>query len=111
MNYDEMTTSELKRFGHSLLEEYVELEYRKWRDRKTAMNHAYRKLGEKLDTMYGENHFSKMKGRGQIISAIGRLRKMIAARKNQKAWLEQKWKANVFLPRDQIKEALSKLHG
>lgn len=97
----------LKHIGHSLLDEYIALDGK--RKGRNAVEHAYQKLGGKLNTMYGMHHFGKMKTRAEVVSAIIKLRRMITQRKKNNQWKKETKESAVFLPSDEMKKALAKL--
>ena len=74
-----MDILQLKERGHRLLDEYIDLgvKYRMHGTRKQEMEHAYRKLGMKLDS---NPHFSSMKDSQQVMRAVLKLQRMIKMR-------------------------------
>lgn len=92
--------------GHALLDEYIALDTR--RTPKEARQHAYTKLGEKLNRMYGQNHFGKMESKEQIIGAISMLRRMIKCRKKRIEYDKGRGE-DVFLPQREIQRAHEEL--
>lgn len=73
----------LKEQGHELLAEYASLDRR--RKGKKAITHAYNKLQERLAGKQS-NHFRYMHTEKEVLTAITKLRSMIARRekKNQR---------------------------
>ena len=86
--YETPSIADLKNLGHKLLNEYIMLDEK--RKGRNAVEHAYKKLGTKLNSMYGMHHFGKMKNRKEVVNAIVRLRRMIDARKNNNQWKRDK---------------------
>jgi len=105
--YETAPIGDLKHLGHKLLDEYIALDEK--RKGKNAVDHAYQKLGTKLNSMYGMHHFGKMKSRGEIVTAISRLRKMIDSRKNKLQREKEDREATVYLPSAEMKKALAQL--
>ena len=105
--YETPSIADLKNLGHELLNEYIMLDEK--RKGRNAVEHAYKKLGTELNSMYGMHHFGKMKSRGEIVTAISRLRKMIDNRKRNNQWKKETKEAAVFLPSSEMKKALAEL--
>jgi len=105
--YNTSSISALKHTGHKLLDEYIALDDK--RKGRNAVEHAYEKLGTKLNSMYGMHHFGKMKSRNEIVTAIARLRKMIDSRKNKLIQQKISREMTVYLPSAEMKKALAKL--
>ena len=94
------TLAGLKEAGHDLLNQYVAMDDK--RTGKEAINHAYEKLGSKLGTMYGKHHFSQMRSREEVVTAIGRLRKMIHQRNRKIEFMTEKRAAEKTLPYNEM---------
>ena len=90
-----------------MLDAYIALDEK--RKGRNAVEHAYKKLGTKLNSMYGMHHFGKMKSRKEIVNAIVKLRRMIESRNRKLAYEKVKRDATVYLPSAEMKEALAKL--
>ena len=104
--YAKMLKPELKFLGHALLDEYIALDTK--RTPKDARQHAYTKLGAKLNRMYGQNHFGKMESNEQITGAISMLRRMIKSRKKRIEYDKGRGE-DVFLPQREIQRAHEEL--
>lgn len=105
--YETAGIGELKTLGHKLLDEYIALDEK--REGRNAVEHAYKKLGTKLNSMYGMHHFGKMKSRKEIVNAIVKLRRMIESRNRKLLYEKEVRDAAVYLPSAEMKAALSKL--
>lgn len=105
--YETYPLKDLKHIGHKLLDEYIALDDK--RKGRNAVEHAYEKLGTKLNSMYGMHHFGKMKNRAEVVKAIVRLRKMIESRKHKLIREKENRDATVYLPTAEMKKALATL--
>jgi len=100
MNYNSLTIKDLKALGHSYLDLYVSLDYK-----KRGREQAYEKLAEKLKRPARKHHFSEMHTKIEIIEAITTLKKMVTKRKQKNDYYGQE----VFLSREKMKEAIAQL--
>lgn len=100
MNYNSLTIKDLKALGHSYLDLYVSIDYK-----KRGREQAYAKLAEKLKRPARKHHFSEMHTKVEIIEAITTLKKMVQKRKEKNDYYKQ----SVFLSREKMKEAIAQL--